>query len=174
MNLRMVVMALVACLASACMPEMGELTVVKQATPNPLVGVKSFAVAPVTWEGFTYEGQPEEAWLATRTDEQRASFANDKVRIHEKLLDRLVVDKNDDESFVAGSGAPFTLAYNVHAYADGKFHWTLRVLDASGQLVDEVNGPPSGYGFGFAPQLEYFVVVAGTHTLRYLRARYGG
>src|SRR5688500_13042781 len=59
----------------ACFPEKGELRVVHQAAPNPLVGVKRYAVAPVTWNGFTYEGQTEAAWAATRTPEQRASFA---------------------------------------------------------------------------------------------------
>src|SRR5688500_11543315 len=58
----------------ACFPEKGELRVVPQAAPNPLVGVQRYAVAPVTWHGFTHEGQTEAVWAATRTPEQRASF----------------------------------------------------------------------------------------------------
>jgi hypothetical protein len=169
-----VTIALVLSQTLACFPQKGELRVVSQASPNPLVGVKRYAMASVTWDGFTYEGQPEATWLATRTPEQQASFANDKVVITQKLLDHLVANQEDDESFaLASDDEMFTLKYNVSAYADGKFHWTLEVVSPGGAVVDAVEGPPSGYGFGFAPQFNFFVVIAAQHTVEYLRSRYG-
>jgi hypothetical protein len=163
---------LVAPSVACSFPEKGQLRVVSQASPNPLVGVKKYAVARVTWEGFTYEGRPEAAWQATRSPEQRASFANDKVVITEKILKTLQTNQDDGESFVAASGAPaHTLHYNVSAYDDGKFHWSLEILDPQGVVVDVIQGPPTGYGWGFAQQYGFLVVVASTHTQEYLRAR---
>lgn len=84
-------------------------------------------------------------------------------------------DSSDEERFVADPAqAQYTLAYRVYAYNEGKFHWKLQVLDRSGTVVDEVQGPPSGYGYGFAGEYNFFIAVAGQHTLTYLRSRYGG
>jgi hypothetical protein len=46
------------------------------------------------------------------------------------------------------------------------------VQNKEGHVIDAVQGPPTGYGFGFAPQLNFFVVIAAQHTLEYVRSRY--
>ena len=159
---------------AGCFPSVGKLTVLRQAAPNPLAGVKSYALAPVTWDGFTYDGVPEAVWLATRTPEQQASFANDKVEATQKLLERLQAEAVAGETFTKGSSSSgFVLAYNVRSYADGNFAWDLVIKDADGTPVDELSGPPTGEGmWGFAPQFNYFIVVAGMLTVEYLRERY--
>lgn len=157
------------------MPQLGQLEIRRQAAPNPLAGVKTYALARVRWdEGFTYDGKPEAAWLATRSPKQQASFAADKVAINDKLRRMLAAEARGGESFVAAEGeARFTLAFSVHAYHGDEFDWSLRVLDRSGEVVDEIACTHASSAlWGFAPQLNYFIAVASQHTAKYLRSRY--
>lgn len=117
--------------------------VVKQADPSPLVGAKSFVVAPVTFEGFSYQGQPESAWLKTRSPKQVDSWENDKKEMTSKVLKRFDVDKTDEQSFVEGNKAgegQFLVAINFDKY-DGQMRWTAEIRDASGGVVDVVRDP---------------------------------
>lgn len=158
---------------AGCFPSVAEVKIVTQASPNPLVGAKKYALAPVSWEGFTYDGQTEAAWLATRSAEQRASFENDKVAVNKKLAERFDVEADDDENFAAGD-APFTLAYAITSYRDGQFSWRLEVRDKSGAVVDAIESSAGGTGYGFAFDFNLAIVAMSTQTLDHLRARRGG
>jgi hypothetical protein len=159
---------------AGCFPAVGEVKIITQAQPNPLVGVKDYGLAPVSWEGFTYDGQAEAAWLATRTPEQRASFEQDKIAINKKLAERFEVDKDDEETFTAGADGRFSLAYTMLSYTDGQFFWRLEVRDKSGKVVDALESHAGGTGYGFAFDFNLAVVAMSTQALEHLRARRGG
>lgn len=159
---------------AGCFPSVGEVKIVAQAQPNPLVGVKDYGLAPVSWEGFTYDGQPEAAWLGTRNAEQRASFEQDKIGINRKLAERFEVEKDDDETFAAGGGARFSLAYTMLRYTDGQFFWRLEVRDESGKVVDALESHAGGTGYGFAFDFNLAIVAMSTQALDHLRARRRG
>jgi len=151
------------------------MQVVRQAMPNPLVGVQNYFLAPVTWNGYTYNGQPEEAWLATRNERQRASWLNDKVAVTERFLQRFTVEARRGESVQPLTGpAPagsFVIAINIGAYMRGKFAWQFAILDAGGQVVDQLIPPERGGGFGLAMELNSLIVLGTVDVLRYLRTR---
>lgn len=159
---------------AGCFPSVGEVKIVTMAQPNPLVGVKAYGLAPVSWEGFTYDGQPEAAWLETRTPEQRASFEQDKIAINKKLAERFEVEKDDDETFGGGQGARYSLAYKMLSYTDGQFFWQLEVRDQSGKVVDALESHAGGTGYGFAFDFNLAVVAMSTQALDHLRARRQG
>lgn len=117
--------------------------VVKQADPSPLRGAKSFVVAPITFDGFTYEGQPEAEWFKTRSEKQVSSWQNDKREMTGKVLKWFERQKSDEQSFVEGSKAgdgQFLVAINFDRY-DGQMRWTAEIRDASGGVVDIVRDP---------------------------------
>jgi len=117
--------------------------VVKQSSPSPLAGATSFVVAPVTFNGFTYAGQPEAEWLKTRDPKQIASWQNDKVTMSEKVMKRFSVDKSDEQTFVFNvppAAGQFVVAINFDSY-DGQMRWTAEIRDSSGQVVDVVRDP---------------------------------
>lgn len=165
--------ALLVAAAGACSGP--SVSVIRQATPNPLIGIKRYALAPVTWDGLTWNKQPEAAWLARRNPEQQVSWAKDKEGVTARMLERFQVEKKDDEQIVAAGGAlapgQFLIAIHVDAYNDGMFSWTFQVKDAAGAVIDEVRGPPRGGGFGIWMELNTLVVFAPSDVLKYLRGR---
>src|SRR5687768_9475314 len=78
--------------------------VIRQATPNPLINVRSYALLPVTWEGFTYNERPESEWLATRTPDQQASWQNDKAGATARYMQRFEIEKRADEVITLANG----------------------------------------------------------------------
>ena len=165
-----------AAFAGGCNTQLPPPTVVKQASPNPLLGTKRYVVA-VTWNGFTWDGQPEAAWLATRTPKQQESWAEDKVRITTKMLDWFNGgEKRADEQFTRGDLAgqgQFLLAINVDAF-DGEFEWTLQVRDPNNNVVNEVRAPPNRMGRSNTWAAEAILCsVAPLTIMQYVRTRYG-
>jgi hypothetical protein len=171
-------------LSSACGPKyLRPQAVTSQAAPNPLVGVKSYTFAPVTWSGFTFGDQSEAAWLATRTPEQQQGWKNDKEAITQRIFERLQVEADDGESITMLSGTPAAGSYVIRVNVDrfentpeqggGMFVSTVRITDAHGKVVDEVV-PPVYWGtdWGIALQLNTFVVWLASDTWGYLRTRY--
>ena len=64
-------------------------TIIRQATPNPLVGTRAFAILPISFEGVIIGGRSEEAYLSRRSDNQRASYEADKQAMVTRLFERL-------------------------------------------------------------------------------------
>lgn len=142
LRLKIALLALVTLALGACYkfppPE-----VVKQTNPSPLVGATSFVVAPVTFRGFTYNGVPEADWMRSRSEQQRASWENDKVKINEKMMTQFAGRKKGDQSFVFDrpvQKGQFLVAINVDRY-DGQMRWTAEIRDAEGQPVDIIRDP---------------------------------
>lgn len=152
--------------------------IVKQAPNNPFAGTKRYRLMPITWNGLMMEGKPEADWLAGRNPEQRASWENDKVQATPKVLERFRVEKKDDESIELLQGPPnkgeLVIQINVDNYADPFFYATVRILDESGQVIEEFKPPKRGGGWGLAMHLNAFRVFVAVDVLKYLRKRAAG
>ena len=130
-------------------------TVVKQATPNPLVDVKRFAVESVSYprDGLRVGDNQEDAWLAMKKPDEVASYKQDRDETIVAFTAQLVTNKaglsvaslapgaSAGEGFVvrpvftALEPGIFTAVYNLPT----TLQMTAQVLDKSGDVVDEVN-----------------------------------
>jgi hypothetical protein len=153
-------------------------TIVRQAAPNPFVGMRSYAFAPITFNGFTYEGQTEEAWQATRSPRQQASWQGDKASATAYILERIPRwlrpgEQIDPLSTPLAPGR-YAIALNVDAWIHDGCHTTLRLLDAQGQPVDEVvfSHEHVFSRYGFADGFRTCLIFSTTDALQYLRSRY--
>jgi len=172
-RLGFLLIAVLALLASACY-QFPPPTVVKQTNPSPLVGAKDFIVAPVTFNGFTFEGAAESEWLKTRSAKQNASWANDKATMGAKMMKMFGREKLDEQTFALGAAAgagQFAVAINFDRY-DGQMRWTAEIRDATGAVVDVVRDPLAvTMGFNTALALESGAQLCAMMISKYLHSR---
>jgi len=161
-------------LASGGCYEFPPPTVVKQTNPSPLVGARTFVVAPVTFNGFTFEGAPEAEWLKTRTPKQVASWQNDKATMTAKMIKMFGREKQDEQTFAPSSAAgpgQFVVAINIDLY-DGQMRWTAEIRDSAGAVVDVVRDPRAvTMGFNTALALESGAQLSAMMISKYLHSR---
>ncbi len=174
-------LAFVVALAGCGAAQKPTVTVVTQAQGNPLRGVKSFRFSNVTVENFRMGEKTEADWLAKRSPEQQAAWANDKAKLTDRIFERLQVEAGDGAKIARGDGplnpGEFAIAINFDKYVEemglmaGTFQGTLKILDASGQVVDEVRLPVREGGGILALALNTFVTWAAADTVEYLKSR---
>ena len=157
-------------------------TVIRQATPNPLLGQRVFVIAPVQYDGLIVANQPEAQWLATRTPDQQLSFQNDKERFNENLLAQIGSRAASRFQLTSGTTPPangFFLVPHLryvhsNAWSGGEFHLVLEIANSQGQVVSEINIPVrriAGYGLG--AQLQASANAFSLYVVRYLREQTG-
>jgi hypothetical protein len=157
--------------------------VVHKAPQNPLFGAQTYYVAPVRFDGVTFDGVPEAQWLGGRNEKQQASWANDKAVYTSLFLHQLsgkgVAQIAGGRTYlpVAGQLPNGTLVVEVQVAELGTDHtYVVTIKDAANHSVDEIRIPVRHIGgamgiIGFANQL-----MAGRSALaerldRYLRDR---
>lgn len=79
-----VVTGLTLLLAASCGPPW---QIVRQATPNPLLGQRAFAIAPMSFANLVVGEKPEAAYLAEKDPGQRGSWDQDKSAMAQMFLD---------------------------------------------------------------------------------------
>ena len=149
---RVAVMAALGGLLTGCAPTW---TVVKQATPNPLVGVKSFAVERVSYprDGLRVGEHQEDAWLAMKKPDEVQRYKKDRDETAAEFTAQVVGNKAGLSVASLPPGAPagegivvrpvftalepgiFTAVYSLPT----TLQMTAQVLDKTGNVVDEVN-----------------------------------
>lgn len=168
--------ALAACAAAAPPP----VVIVKQASPNPLQGVKAYVVQPVSFNGLTLEGVSESDWMAKRTPKQQQAWNEDKAGLTARIMKQIVVEGGSELQFTLASGAvpagQYAVAINLDEFIENvneqTFHGSLRVLDSTGAVVDEVKLPQRNGGkLGMPLSFQTFVVWAAADTVGYLKTR---
>ncbi|MFI5302216.1 MAG: hypothetical protein ACHREM_29345 [Polyangiales bacterium] len=92
--------------------------VVKAAAPSPLVGVKTFAVEAVHFEGMTVGAKSEAEYVAGKTPEQAASWQADKATMNDAYFSR--ISEKADGFTVAPAPAPDAGTFIVRAFIT---HW---------------------------------------------------
>jgi hypothetical protein len=123
--------------------------VVRQATPNPLVGVKTFALKPIDFTGLRVGEKTEQGYLAEKDEESRSNWVGDKKGMNEEFTKTLLEGSNDAGIAVKPGGeADFTVEPKVPWLEPGFYaavvnkasevQLTLIIRDKDGKVVDEV------------------------------------
>lgn len=125
--------------------------VVKQAMPNPFVGKNEFVVEPVTYPNLSVGGKPEATYLADKKPESQQSFEADKTETAKNLIETLMAEgARRGLRITPAAGAPgmFNIRPMVTFFEPGNFNGfvniatelkaTLQIVDAQGQVIDEV------------------------------------
>jgi hypothetical protein len=128
---------------TACGPSW---TVVRQASPNPFVGNRQWAIHPMDYRELRVGGGTEARHLSDKSPEQIASWEEDKAAIDGAFRRELTSEAG--ASLLAPGGAPFAIApritfiepgfYAVVASRPAQVDLTLRILDARNAVLDEI------------------------------------
>lgn len=163
--------------------------VIRQAMPNPFLGVHSFSIEPVHFEGLRVGRVTEAEWLSRKTPEQQASYMADRQAMIERFVERMTV-RNPGLEIIAGpppSPQTFIVRPILEFIEPGFFTYVVnrptearmrvQVLNQAGQVLDEfmtearvasdVFNPSSGGRFRSASN------ILSDATTQYLRDRTG-
>jgi hypothetical protein len=125
--------------------------VIRQGAPNPFVGKSEFVVEAVAYPGLQVGDKTEAAYLSDKKPEQQQSFEADKTETAKNLLESLTVEAGKRGIRITpSSGTPgmFNIRPVVTFFEPGNFNGfvniatvlkaTMQILDAQGQVIDEV------------------------------------
>lgn len=125
--------------------------VVRQATPNPLVGKVDFVVEPVAYANLMVGDKTEAAYLGDKKPEQQQSFEADKAETGKNLIEMLTAETGRKGiKVVLSTGTPgmYNIRPAITFFEPGNFNGfvniptvlkaTMQVIDAQGQIIDEV------------------------------------
>lgn len=122
--------------------------VVSQANPNPLLGQKQFAVAPVDLSSFRVGEKSEAEYLASKKDESKENWGETRNTIQGKFIEGIMQAgaKAGLQITPGESGAPFIVRAKVdwiepgyYAVVAGKastVRMTVKIVSADGKDVD--------------------------------------
>jgi hypothetical protein len=123
--------------------------VVRQATPNPLLGKRHFVLRPIDFSGLRVGEKTEQGYLAEKDEESRSNWVGDKKGMNDEFANTLMSGARDSGIQVAVDGdADFFIQpkipwlepgfYAVVAAKPSEVDMTLLILDKDGQVVDEI------------------------------------
>ncbi len=123
--------------------------VVRQATPNPLLGVKTFSLKPVDFSGLRVGEKTEQGYLAEKDEETRGKWVGDKKAMNEEFSGKLLSEARDEGIAVQmGGEGDYTIEPKVTWIEPGFYvgvaakpsetQMTLIIRDRGGAVVDEV------------------------------------
>jgi uncharacterized lipoprotein YajG len=142
----LVAMLLAAALLAGCG---AQVTVLKQASPNPFVGQSQFALERMESKGLQVGDLSEERYLAEKDDDQRASFAGDKEAIQHRFDAALTSAARDAGLSIGAAGqAPFVIRprlvfvepgyYAVVASGASQATIVVQITKPDGTVLDEI------------------------------------
>jgi hypothetical protein len=146
MTRRIILILAVAFLFIGCGPPW---QVVRQATPNPLLGVKQFSLKPIDYTGLRVGEKDEAGYLAEKDEETRGKWVGDKKGMNDEFVNKLMGEARDKGIAVQiGGETDFTVEPKVPwlepgfyvgvAAKSSELHMTLIIRDKAGQVVDEI------------------------------------
>ncbi|XXX77956.1 hypothetical protein WMF30_04180 [Sorangium sp. So ce134] len=126
--------------------------VVTQASPDPFVGQRYFALMPIDFVGLQIIDEPEDRWLAKKDGDEYQRFMSDKTSINEEFAKALIERAKEEGIEVAettgATSAQFVLKpyvgymnpgfYAVVSSAPSQIRMTLRITTRDGKVLDEV------------------------------------
>ena len=187
-----VVVAAMALVGVGCGPSW---QVVKQANPNPFVGVKNFSLENVSYPqgGIQVGDKTEDAWLAEKKPEQVESYKKDKDDTANAIAKKLTENKSGLAFSQVPPGTPaagdtflvkpiitflepgiFTAVFNIATTV----RMSAQVLDKSGTVVDEIaftaSQPADLYHPATGPRMVNCGEELGEQLVKYLQSRTTG
>lgn len=126
--------------------------IVKQATPDPFMGKKSFVVLPVNFTGLRVGEKDEASYLAEKDQEARNNWAGDKEGINGEFIKSLQIQANKAGIQVTPSAAPAgaefiikpVVAWVEPGYYIGisagssRVNMTVQITTPDGAVLDEI------------------------------------
>jgi hypothetical protein len=123
--------------------------VVRQATPSPLLGKKHFVLKPIDFSGLRVGEKTEQGYLAEKDEESRGNWVGDKKGMNDEFATALMSSARDNGIQITTDGeADFYIQpkvpwmepgfYAVVAAKPSEVDMTLLILDAKGEVVDEI------------------------------------
>jgi len=141
--------------------------VVRQTTPDPFIGQKQFAVAPVEYPGLRIGRKDEGEYLSGKDAKQQASFADDKAGLNEKFAAALMAKAREAGLEVAPATGPASAPFVIHAAVPfiepgfyggvvsqpSRVEMVVTITSPDGKVLDEIHighstSPSSGVAIG--------------------------
>jgi hypothetical protein len=144
-----VVVSVVSFLLMGCGPHW---RVMSQASPDPFMNQKRFAVLPIDYAGLRIGDKGEVEYLAGKDDDSRKSFVGDKVGVNEEFAKALIGKAGElGLQVVPATGptdAPFLIRPSIAwlepgfyvgvASAPSRIRMTVRITTPDGRILDEI------------------------------------
>ena len=133
-----------ALIAAACAPPW---TVVRQANPNPFQTQRSFAVEAIRFDTLQVGGKTEAEYLAGKDPKQLESWAGDKAEMSNLFASELAANATGltiappgPTSAIVRPSCSFVEPGNYNSFVNisTEVRLVLQILDASGQVQDEI------------------------------------
>lgn len=124
--------------------------VVSQANPNPLLGQKQFAVAPLDFSKLTVGEKTEEGYLSEKNAEDKAGWAEAKAGLQEEFNKSVRVKGTESglQLSLGETGAPFIIKpkvdfiepgfYALVAAKPSQVKMTISIVAPDGSTKDEI------------------------------------
>jgi hypothetical protein len=127
--------------------------VITQATPDPFVNQRHFAVLPIDYTGLRVSGQSEPHYLSDMDPEERYTFQSDKVAVNEAFEKALTERAAEDDIEITASAEPTSAPFLIRPYvsfmepgfyavvtmASSEIKMTVRIMTPEGKILDEVS-----------------------------------
>jgi hypothetical protein len=156
-----------------------------QATPDPFLNQKSFAVLPIDYTGYMVGGKTEADYLSEKKPDQQDSYQADKAAINDVFTGVLQAKSSAAGiQIVPGTGpqsAPFqirpTITWLEPGYyagvsaAPAELKMVLRVTSPDGKVLDEVELDQKGKGLATGLRLRTAAQKLGEAAGAYITSR---
>lgn len=101
----------------------------------PAAAETRYVIAPVSFEGFTVNGHPEQVWLATQTEAERAAWEHDKSHAAGELAGRMTHGQCSFEAAAAPPGPHVLVELKLISYETGVFQFAMKATNDDGRVV---------------------------------------
>jgi hypothetical protein len=186
MNRRTLLSAIVVTAASTALAGCGPSWLIHlQATPDPFVNQKAFAVLPIDYAGLTIGDKPEPEYLAGKTPDQQESFKTDKAALNEEFLRELSQHADEQGVHVVPATGPDSAPFLIHpsvawlepgyyvgvASRPSEVRMLVRITTPDGKVLDEIAIKSNSRGFASGTRLRNDGNVLGRIAAAYLKTR---
>jgi hypothetical protein len=159
-----------------------------QAVPDPFLNQRRYAVLPVDFTGLTVGEKSEAEYQAGKSPDQQASFEGDKAGMNETFFKVLVSKAHDAGIEVVPATGPASAPFQIHplvpavepgyyaavAAAPGRVRMIVRLTDAQGTTLDQIEMEQKGGDFSTGGRLRVAAGKLGGSLAEYLAARAAG
>lgn len=156
--------------------------IVSQASPNPMSAGSKFFVEPLHFENLIVGGKNEDAYQATKSPEQQASWKSDKDGMATEFADGYS-DARDAVGTAASPAGAFTVRPHITFIEPGfdigiasrpaEVRINVQILNEQNAVVDEFTINAMANGFASGSRVRVAAKDLGKVTARYVKARTG-
>jgi hypothetical protein len=156
--------------------------IVAQATPNPMSASSKFFVEPLHFENLIVGGKNEDAYQATKSPEQQASWKSDKDGMAAEFANGYS-EERDAVGVAASPAGAFTVRPHITFIEPGfnigiashpaEVRINVQILNEQNAVVDEFTISSSTNAYATGTRVRIAAKDLGVVTARYMKARTG-